>query len=137
MTAETLIATHPDVHGSTNDALAHAIESTLACALACSVCADACLAEDSVRDLVQCIRLDQDCADVCRVTSLLASRRSGSNEALIAVQLDVCMRACAACAAECERHADMHEHCRLCAEACRACETACREARDTFATVVH
>jgi hypothetical protein len=35
--------------------------------------------------------------------------------------------AVAACARECERHAAMHEHCRLCAEACRACERACGE----------
>ncbi|MEU7921763.1 four-helix bundle copper-binding protein [Micromonospora zamorensis] len=25
------------------------------------------------------------------------------------------------------RHADMHEHCRICADACRACERACRD----------
>jgi hypothetical protein len=28
---------------------------------------------------------------------------------------------------ECELHADMHEHCRICAEACRRCEQACQE----------
>lgn len=28
------------------------------------------------------------------------------------------MNACKACAEECERHADMHEHCRASAEAC-------------------
>nr|WP_225804011.1 hypothetical protein [Streptomyces sp. NK15101] len=32
-----------------------------------------------------------------------------------------------ACGDECASHADMHEHCRLCAEACRAREAACNE----------
>jgi hypothetical protein len=26
---------------------------------------------------------------------------------------------------ECESHASMHEHCRICADACRRCEAAC------------
>jgi hypothetical protein len=26
---------------------------------------------------------------------------------------------------ECERHAEMHEHCRICAETCRRCAQAC------------
>ena len=34
---------------------------------------------------------------------------------------------CASCATECEAHADMHEHCRICAEACRRCEQACAD----------
>lgn len=37
-----------------------------------------------------------------------------------------------ACADECEQHADMHEHCRICAEACRACEKACNELVDAL-----
>ncbi|NKX52271.1 four-helix bundle copper-binding protein, partial [Arthrobacter deserti] len=28
---------------------------------------------------------------------------------------------------ECGEHADMHEHCRVCAEACRRCEQACSD----------
>ena len=35
---------------------------------------------------------------------------------------------CGACAAECNRHAQMHEHCAVCADACRACEEACEAA---------
>jgi hypothetical protein len=34
---------------------------------------------------------------------------------------------CRACGDECEHHAAMHEHCRVCAEACRRCEQACRQ----------
>jgi hypothetical protein len=41
--------------------------------------------------------------------------------------LDTYPRDFNACGDECERHAEMHEHCGICAEACRACEEACRE----------
>lgn len=34
---------------------------------------------------------------------------------------------CSTCGDECDQHADMHEHCRVCAEACRRCEDACNQ----------
>lgn len=40
--------------------------------------------------------------------------------------VQACAQTCASCADECERHAQMHHHCRVCAEACRQCEDACR-----------
>lgn len=127
-----MIASHPHVKGSTNDPLIAAIEEAYACAATCLVCADACLGEGMVADLTQCIRVDLDCADVCFATGKVASRRTGSNEALIVSQLRTCVESCRICAEECEKHAGMHDHCRLCAEACRRCERACREAIDTI-----
>jgi hypothetical protein len=123
-----MISRHPDVKGNTNDALIRCIEECHACAQICLACADACIAEDNVKELTQCIRLDLDCADVCSATGVIASRRSGSNEPLIRQMLEVCADACRSCAAECSRHARMHEHCRLCADACQSCEEACRAA---------
>jgi len=121
-----MISTHPDVKGSTNDSLIKCVEECLDCAQVCAVCADACLAEkDHVQTLVQCIRLNLDCADVCRATAAIGARRSGGNEELIAAMLKIC-------AEECEKHADMHAHCRICAETCRACEAACKQALRTF-----
>jgi hypothetical protein len=38
-----------------------------------------------------------------------------------------------ACAEECERHADHHEQCRICAEQCRRCEDACSAVLDAIA----
>jgi Domain of Unknown Function (DUF326) len=35
-----------------------------------------------------------------------------------------------------ERHARMHEHCRVCAQACRRCEQACRELLVTLDALV-
>ena len=73
-----------------------------------------------------------DCADVCSATGVIATRRTGSNEALIVSMLGTCEQACRLCAVECERHAGHMEHCRICAEACRRCEAACRGAAETI-----
>lgn len=134
MQVHQMISTHPDVSGSTNDVLIRAIEQMLECAQICQVCADACLAEDMVTELRHCIRTDLDCADICAATARLAARRTGSNEALIMEALRLCERACGLCADECERHADMHAHCRICAQTCRACQSACSEAAASIIT---
>lgn len=91
-----------------------------ACAGACDYCASACIAEEESRALARCIRLDLDCATLCRTASALLAR--DSDFALEACRL--CVTACEACAAECARH-DM-DHCRVCAEACRNCAEECQ-----------
>jgi hypothetical protein len=123
-----MIASHPDVQGSTNDALIRCIEECYSCAQTCTSCADACLAEDKVAQLRQCIRLNLDCADMGLMAGTLGTRRAGSNEQVIVTAMQACAITCAKCAEECERHASMHEHCRICAEHCRRCEKACKEA---------
>lgn len=132
MRAQEIISTHPEVRGNTNDVLIRCIEACFDCSQACTSCADACLAEDMVTQLRQCIRLNLDCADVCAATGALASRRTGSNEALLKTMLEACGLACRLCGAECSRHAQMHQHCRVCADACRRCEQACMEAASTI-----
>jgi hypothetical protein len=69
------------------------------------VCANACLAEDMVQQLRQCIRLNLDCADVCVATGALASRRTGSNEPILRQMLQTCAAACQVCGEECQHHA--------------------------------
>ena len=128
MHAQQMISTHPHVRGSTNDALIRCIEECFDCALLCTSCADACLGEEMLNQLRQCIRLNLDCADLCSAAGTVASRRTGSNEQVIVAALNACELACRLCAEECERHAGMHEHCRICAEACRRCEAACKAA---------
>jgi len=131
MPTHQMISTHPDVKGSVNDALIRCIDECYACAQTCTSCADACLAEDGVDELKQCIRLDLDCADVCAATARLASRRTGSNQELLRQMIETCTSACRICGDECSRHADMHEHRQICAEACRSCEEAFRQAVGT------
>ena len=127
MKIQDMISSHPDVQGNTNNALLRCIEECYTCAQACTSCADACLAEEMVDQLKQCIRLNLDCADICAATGSMASRRTGSNERILRHVVEVCAAACRACAEECEKHAQLHEHCRICAEACRRCEQACHD----------
>lgn len=133
MHAHEMISMHPEVKGNTNDVLIRCIEECYDCAQVCTSCADACLGEEMVAQLRQCIRLNLDCADICAATGSVASRRTGSNEEVIMRMLEACAVACRVCGEECQRHADMHEHCRVCAESCRRCEQACRDAMQSIA----
>ncbi len=123
-----MVVTHPNLERGVNSALIHCIEQCYSCAQACTACADACLGEEMVQDLVHCIRLNLDCADLCYATGRIASRRSGDDDAAIAIALKACAKACALCADACEQHGDRMEHCRVCAAQCDACEDACKEA---------
>ena len=126
MSSQQMISTHPDVKGNYSQPLIKCIDDCFACAQVCVSCADACIAEPSVEQLRQCIRQNLDCADVCAATGALATRRTGSNEDLLRKAIELCQFACAKCAEECERHAQMHEHCKICAQQCRECEESCR-----------
>ena len=119
--------THPD-HPPHSDIMSQCIDACFTCVETCNSCADACLSEKSVANLVNCIRLNLDCADICAATGALASRRAGSNRELLRSAIETCALACHVCAEECERHASRHEHCRVCAQECRRCEEACRAA---------
>ena len=136
MHVQEMIRSHPAVHGGEGAALIRCIEACYDCAQTCTVCADACLGEEMVKDLVGCIRLDLDCADICATTGQIASRRTGGDMSLLRRMIETCTEACRVCGDECERHAERHEHCRICAESCRACERACREAAEGLATTL-
>ena len=107
--------------------LADCIHACFACGETCTACADACLSEDMVAELTKCIRTNLDCADICTTTGAVLSRHTGYDANITRAILEACRLACASCATECEAHADMHEHCRICAEACRRCEQACAD----------
>lgn len=100
-----------------NEALIQALGK---CINACNYCADACLDEEDVKMMVPCIRLDRVCAEVCSTVSQVAATGYSN----IADLLEVCIRICDECAAECGKHE--HSHCKECAEACRECAEACR-----------
>ena len=125
MKTRSMIESHPNGLDLDRDALVECIESALECAQACTACADACLSEDMVQDLVHCIRTDLDCADICGATASVLSRQNQPSWDILKAQIGSCYRACMDCGKECSRHANMHEHCRICADACRRCEEAC------------
>ncbi len=107
--------------------LARTVDALLQCAQACTACADACLSEEMVADLRKCIRTDLDCADICVAAANVLSRHTAYDANITRAVVQACVTACKSCGDECETHAKMHEHCRICAEACRACEKACTE----------
>ena len=106
-------------------ALARCIEACFDCAQTCTACADACLGEEMVKELVHCIRLNLDCADVCNATGRVLARQTQPDAQVLRAQVQSCLEACRACGAECQKHAQMHQHCAVCADACRRCEEAC------------
>ena len=116
--ARAMLDTNPREFSLDAGRLAATIDALSDCAQACTACADDCLSEQNVADLVKYIRICLDCADVCTATLRVLSRQTGYDANLTRPQLQACVAACASCGDECERHAQMHEHCRLCAEAC-------------------
>ena len=127
--AQAMLDTHPSpAEALGTEALADVLHHLEECAQTCLLCADACLAEDMVADLRRCIRLNLDCADLCRTTAAVLGRQVSPDPGVLRAVLEACRAACEACGDECGSHADMHEHCRVCAEACQRCEQACAEA---------
>ncbi|AKP52519.1 four-helix bundle copper-binding protein [Cyclobacterium amurskyense] len=100
-----------------NEAL---IKTLNTCADACNHCADACLDEDNIGHMIDCIRTDRVCADVCSSTAKILSMSYGPIDELLRFCVSVCTR----CAEECSQHD--HEHCQECARACTACKEACQ-----------
>jgi len=89
------------------------------CANACDHCSTACLQEDNVADMERCIRLDIDCAALCRFAAAAMARSSEH----VSDICRLCATLCEACATECGKH--QHSHCLECADACRSCAETC------------
>ncbi len=100
------------------------INACTECANTCDYCASSCLNEATVIDLRRCIRLDLECAAICRAAVEVMSIKGLYSEQLC----NICAEICRDCAEECQRHADMGmEHCRECADACRKCAAVCED----------
>ena len=125
MTIRPIIDTHPKPTSLDREALVRCIDECIACGATCTGCADACLAEPDVADMVRCIRLCLDCSDICAATARVVTRQTEVELAVLRALVETCAAACRACGDECQRHASHHEHCRLCAEECRRCQQAC------------
>jgi hypothetical protein len=102
----------------------------LECQTVCSMCADACTAAaaNEGAPLRQCIRLNQDCADLCVAVARWLSRGGKPDTTALRDLLEACVNICSSCAAECHKHAEAHPHCGICAAACERCARACRAA---------
>ncbi|PSK91873.1 hypothetical protein CLV30_1336 [Haloactinopolyspora alba] len=108
--------------------LAEAVTACLECVQACTGCADACLAgmnHHPRHALASCVTTNLDCADTCAATARVLSRHASCDTSIARVQLRASAQACHSCAEECQRHADVLDCCRICAEVCFRCKEAC------------
>jgi hypothetical protein len=125
--ARQLLDSHPRTFNREAGVLSATIDALNECFQACSADADDDLGEQHLPELVKCIRLCLDCADVCAATISVTSRQTEYDPNVTKPLLQACVITCKSCGDECARHAQVHEHCRVCLEACRRCEQACRE----------
>lgn len=91
------------------------------CVEACNHCYNACLEEEDIKMMVECIRLDRECADICA----FLDREVTIASSFVPELAEVCSKICEACGNECQKHE--HDHCQKCAEACFKCAKACRD----------
>ena len=125
--ARPLLDTYPRDLYADAGVLAATIDALSDCAQACAADADDDLSEQDVAEMVKCIRLCLDCVDVCTATAGVVSRQTDYDASITRPLLEACVATCKSCGDECGRHAQHHEHCRVCEQACRRCEQACRE----------
>ncbi|MDW8845995.1 four-helix bundle copper-binding protein [Erwinia sp. MMLR14_017] len=97
------------------------IDACYLCATACDNCAASCLKEENLEMMRDCIRLDMQCANICRLSAQFMALDSESAKKLCAVCAEICQQ----CGDECGKH--QHDHCQQCAKACHACAEACRK----------
>ncbi len=122
-----MVQTHPQQPRMDAGMLAQHIQTLGECALTCTICADACLHEEMVQELRRCIRLNLDCAEMCKTTAGALARTGEPDAQVLRALLGACQTTCQVCGAECESHAQTHEHCRVCAETCRHCAEMCQQ----------
>ena len=91
------------------------------CMTACNHCYNACLQEEDINMMKDCIRLDRECADFCAYLAQSISRGTPFTSELA----NVCVEICEACGKECQKHS--HDHCQQCAKACFDCASACKK----------
>ncbi|MGP4072720.1 four-helix bundle copper-binding protein [Piscibacillus sp. B03] len=91
------------------------------CMEACNHCYTACLQEPDLEHMIECVRLDRECADIC----------SNFEQALtldtkfVKEYAQLCAAVCRACGDECAKHD--HDHCQKCADACHKCAEECEK----------
>jgi uncharacterized membrane protein len=125
--ARQLLDAYPGTLNADAGVLAATIDALSDCAQACIADADDDLSEQNLAEMVTCIRLCWDCADVCTATLGVITRQTAYDASVTRPLLQACVAVCKSCGDECERHARHHQHCRICEQACRRCEQACQE----------
>lgn len=100
--------------------LQRCIDACNACAIACDHCADACLHGTNVYAMRDCISLNIDSGEICRLAAGYVARGSKTTALVCETCADICER----CQEECDKY--QLDHCKACSEACRVCVEECR-----------
>ncbi len=119
-----ILSAYPAEAGMKPQQLAKVIDKLYECAGVCLACADACTAETDPKMIAmsaKCMRLDNDCSDLCTVAARILTRQTGYDAPTTFAVIDAVrasLRACADACAEMEKS----EHCQTCAQVCRDTE---------------
>ena len=92
------------------------------CVSECIHCSTSCSEEKDAQMLAKCVKLNNDCAEICQMAVAYLCRGSENTDSI----LEECAKVCESCAKECEKHSHL-EHCKRCAEVCRKCAEACHQ----------
>jgi len=104
-------------------AMQECIEACSAAAQAAVMCADADAAMDG---MAACAGMCNTTADVATTMMRMMMRPSGYDMAAMTAMMQATIAMGTACARECQSHAEMADHCRICAQACDAMVEKCR-----------
>ncbi|QUE85394.1 four-helix bundle copper-binding protein [Exiguobacterium alkaliphilum] len=99
------------------------IEALNNCAITCNECYDECLTEENVTMMVDCIRLERECAEF----SAFVAQALARGTAFASEYAELCIKICEACGNECMKHASHMESCKKCADTCFKCADECRK----------
>src|ERR1700741_3607083 len=91
------------------------IATLTTCVKDCNYCVAACLEEDDVKSLTECIKVCLDCKEICELAASYVAR----NSERAPLVLNLCADICDVCAAECGKYMHHMDHCRRCAEICK------------------
>lgn len=92
--------------------------------MAATMCADS----DMGMEMAKCSSMCANTADVA--TTMM--RPMGYDMASMRAMMMACVEMGKTCSAECMMHAEMDEHCRMCAKACDAMAMACEKAMSSM-----
>ena len=106
------------------------MEACSAASMAATMCADA----DGGEGMGRCASVCMNTADVAMTTMRMMMRPGGYDMGAMTAMMTACMTMGEVCAAECGSHAEMSEHCRICASACQAMVDACSRAMSSMQT---
>jgi len=110
-------------------AMQECIEACSMAAMAATMCADS----DAGMDMAKCSSMCMNMMDVATTTMRMMMRPMGYDMMSMRAMMMACIEMGKACSAECMMHADMDEHCRMCAKACDAMVMACEKLVNSMA----